>query len=89
MLRRVGADAAGWLAPGGHLVVEAGTTQVDTLCAAFEEAGLVPTVHHDEDLDATAIARPPPLTRVDHGVVVPDKRHDGCSIPHHTLDRRW
>ncbi|MEU4550479.1 putative protein N(5)-glutamine methyltransferase [Micromonospora violae] len=55
VLRRVGVDAAGWLAPGGHLVVEAGTTQVDALCAAFTEAGLQPTVHHDKNRDATAI----------------------------------
>jgi release factor glutamine methyltransferase len=55
VLRRVGADAAGWLTSGGHLVVEAGTTQVDTLCEAFSAAGLVPTVRHDEDLDATAV----------------------------------
>ncbi|MBG6067451.1 putative protein N(5)-glutamine methyltransferase [Micromonospora ureilytica] len=55
VLRRVGADAAGWLAPGGHLVVEAGTTQVDTLCDAFRAAGLLPTVRHDDDLDATAV----------------------------------
>ncbi|MEH0933365.1 putative protein N(5)-glutamine methyltransferase [Micromonospora sp. CPCC 205558] len=55
VLRRVGAHAAGWLTPGGHLVVEAGTTQVDALCAAFHAAGLTPTVRHDEDLDATAV----------------------------------
>ncbi|MFG3642056.1 putative protein N(5)-glutamine methyltransferase [Micromonospora sp. NPDC047762] len=55
VLRRVGVDAAGWLAPGGHLVVEAGTTQLEALCDAFGEAGLIPTVHHDEDLDATAL----------------------------------
>ncbi|WP_405426525.1 putative protein N(5)-glutamine methyltransferase [Micromonospora sp. NBC_00617] len=55
VLRRVGADAARWLAPGGHLVVEAGETQTDALCAAFHAAGLVPTVRHDEDLDATAV----------------------------------
>ncbi|MFE9918671.1 putative protein N(5)-glutamine methyltransferase [Micromonospora sp. NPDC005553] len=55
VLRRVGVDAAGWLAPGGHLVVEAGTTQIEALCDAFGEAGLIPTVHHDEDLDATAL----------------------------------
>ncbi|WP_327042890.1 putative protein N(5)-glutamine methyltransferase [Micromonospora ureilytica] len=55
VLRRVGADAAGWLAPGGHLVVEAGATQVDTLCDAFRAAGLLPTVRHDDDLDATAV----------------------------------
>ncbi|WP_410813103.1 putative protein N(5)-glutamine methyltransferase [Micromonospora sp. 067-2] len=55
VLRRVGVDAALWLAPGGHLVVEAGDAQTDALCGAFEAAGLVPTVRHDEDLDATAV----------------------------------
>ncbi|MEU8009356.1 putative protein N(5)-glutamine methyltransferase [Micromonospora parva] len=55
VLRQVGVDAAHWLAPGGHLVVEAGTTQVDALCEAFQVAGLVPTVRQDEDLDATAV----------------------------------
>ncbi|MEW2428319.1 putative protein N(5)-glutamine methyltransferase [Micromonospora sp. NPDC047644] len=55
VLRRVGVDAAGWLAPGGHLVVEVGTTQIDALCDAFGEAGLIPTAHHNEDLDATAL----------------------------------
>ncbi|MEV1108844.1 putative protein N(5)-glutamine methyltransferase [Micromonospora sp. NPDC049751] len=55
VLRRVGVEAATWLAPGGHLVVEAGETQVDALCAALQAAGLTPAVHHDEDRDATAI----------------------------------
>ncbi|MDG4808298.1 putative protein N(5)-glutamine methyltransferase [Micromonospora sp. WMMD1120] len=55
VLRRVGAEAAGWLAPGGHLVVEAGTTQVATLRAALEAAGLTTEVRHDEDRDATAV----------------------------------
>ncbi|MGW3783018.1 putative protein N(5)-glutamine methyltransferase [Micromonospora chokoriensis] len=55
VLRRVGADAAEWLTPGGHLVVEAGTTQVPMLCDAFSAAGLIPAVRHDEDLDATAV----------------------------------
>lgn len=55
VLRRVGVDAADWLTPGGHLVVEAGTTQVDELCESFTAAGLVPTVRHDDDLDATAV----------------------------------
>ncbi|MEU0550175.1 putative protein N(5)-glutamine methyltransferase [Micromonospora sp. NPDC005979] len=55
VLRRVGVEAATWLAPGGHLVVEAGETQVDDLCRSFEAAGLLPTVRTDEDLDATAV----------------------------------
>jgi putative protein-(glutamine-N5) methyltransferase len=55
VLRRVGIEAATWLAPGGHLVVEAGETQVDDLCRSFEAAGLLPTVRTDENLDATAV----------------------------------
>lgn len=55
VLRRVGVEAATWLAPGGHLVVEAGETQVDDLCRSFEAAGLRPSVRTDDDLDATAV----------------------------------
>ncbi|MEU1399261.1 putative protein N(5)-glutamine methyltransferase [Micromonospora zamorensis] len=55
VLRRVGVGAASWLAPGGHLVVEASDAQADVLCAALAAAGLVPSVRHDEDLDATAV----------------------------------
>ncbi|MDG9674907.1 putative protein N(5)-glutamine methyltransferase [Micromonospora sp. DH14] len=55
VLRRVGSGAADWLAPGGHLVVEVGTTQVDALCESFQKAGLIPTVHHDELRNATAL----------------------------------
>ncbi|MFY1619768.1 putative protein N(5)-glutamine methyltransferase [Micromonospora sp. WMMD736] len=55
VLRRVGVEAATWLAPGGHLVVEAGQTQLAALCATFHAAGLIPNVHHDEDREATAV----------------------------------
>ncbi|MFI7605567.1 putative protein N(5)-glutamine methyltransferase [Micromonospora sp. NPDC049366] len=55
VLRRVIADAAHWLAPGGHLVVEAAERQTDALCAELVAAGLLPTVRHDDDLDATAV----------------------------------
>ncbi|MEV7328735.1 putative protein N(5)-glutamine methyltransferase [Micromonospora sp. NPDC093244] len=55
VLRRVGAEAVDWLAPGGHLVVEVGVTQVDALGEAFAAAGLLPSVRHDDDLDATAL----------------------------------
>ncbi|MET8277526.1 putative protein N(5)-glutamine methyltransferase [Micromonospora sp. NPDC005174] len=55
VLRRVGVEAAAWLAPGGHLIVEAGETQVVDLCRSFEAAGLIPTVRADENLDATAV----------------------------------
>ncbi|WP_433391195.1 putative protein N(5)-glutamine methyltransferase [Micromonospora sp. KLBMP9576] len=55
VLRRVAEGAADWLAPGGHLVVEAGQAQVDALCAVLAAVGLRPTVTRDEDRDATAV----------------------------------
>ncbi|MFE9690415.1 putative protein N(5)-glutamine methyltransferase [Micromonospora sp. NPDC005806] len=55
VLRRVAIGAAEWLAPGGHLAVEVSAGQAETLCAALTEAGLVPTVVRDDDLDATAV----------------------------------
>lgn len=55
VLRRVAAASADWLAPGGHLVVEAGVGQTGALCAALSAAGLMPNVRHDEDLDGTAV----------------------------------
>lgn len=55
VLRRVAAAAVDWLAPGGHLVVEVSVVQAEALCVAVRAAGLVPSVRHDEDLDATAV----------------------------------
>ena len=55
VLRRVGAGAAEWLAPGGHLVVETSRGQADALCAMLADLGLEPTVVRDDDLDATAV----------------------------------
>ncbi|MFU8850331.1 putative protein N(5)-glutamine methyltransferase [Micromonospora sp. SL1-18] len=55
VLRRVAAGAVGWLAPGGHLAVEVSAGQAEPLCGVLTDAGLVPTVVHDEDLDATAV----------------------------------
>ncbi|MER7889535.1 putative protein N(5)-glutamine methyltransferase [Micromonospora sp. NPDC094482] len=55
VLRRVAEGAADWLAPGGHLVVEAAAVQADALCTELTGLGLTPQVRHDEDLDATAV----------------------------------
>ncbi|MEU2611739.1 putative protein N(5)-glutamine methyltransferase [Micromonospora sp. NPDC007271] len=55
VLRRVAAGAAEWLAPGGHLAVEISAGQAEALCGLLTEAGLVPRVVHDDDLDATAV----------------------------------
>ncbi|MFG2104229.1 putative protein N(5)-glutamine methyltransferase [Micromonospora echinaurantiaca] len=55
VLRRVGAAAAEWLAPGGHLVVETSAAQADALCALLTAVGLIPTLLRDDDLEATAV----------------------------------
>ncbi|PTA46675.1 putative protein N(5)-glutamine methyltransferase [Micromonospora sp. RP3T] len=55
VLRRVAAGAAEWLAPGGHLVVEASAEQAPALCAEFTAVGLDPTVVRDEEWEATAV----------------------------------
>ncbi|GGL86983.1 MULTISPECIES: putative protein N(5)-glutamine methyltransferase [Micromonospora] len=55
VLRRVAAESARWLAPGGHLAVEVAADQAGTLAAAMRGYGLRPRVVHDDDLDATAI----------------------------------
>jgi release factor glutamine methyltransferase len=44
VLRRVADQAARWLAPGGHLLVETSTGQVDRAVDAFERGGLVTRV---------------------------------------------
>jgi release factor glutamine methyltransferase len=53
--RRVAAGARGWLAPGGHLLVETSERQVPLTVAAFESAGLVARVAVDDDLGATVV----------------------------------
>ena len=57
--RRVAAGAAGWLAQGGHLVVETSERQADRLAAAVAAGGLRARVVHDDDLDATAVVGGP------------------------------
>ncbi|WP_431782848.1 putative protein N(5)-glutamine methyltransferase [Streptomyces chumphonensis] len=61
VLRRVAAEAAGWLAPGGRLLVETGERQSAAAVAVLAGAGLVPRVHRSEDPPATVVtARRPP-----------------------------
>lgn len=55
VLRRVATGAAEWLAPGGHLAVEVSAGQAEALRAVLEAVGLVPTLVHDDDLEATAV----------------------------------
>ena len=55
VLRRVTVAALGWLAPGGHLLVETSTAQAEQMASAFAVNGLRARVVHDEDLGATVV----------------------------------
>jgi release factor glutamine methyltransferase len=55
VLRRVAAAAPGWLAPGGHLLIEVSGRQVPLAAAAFTSSGLLARVASDDDLDATVL----------------------------------
>ena len=63
LLRRVAAAAPMWLAPGGHLLVEAGEAQAERAAAAFARSGLLPRVTRSAELSATVIIG----TRADPG----------------------
>jgi release factor glutamine methyltransferase len=64
VLRRVSAAAPGWLAPGGHLLVETSERQAPQAVEAFARGGLTAQVASSEELDATVIigTRPPSRT---------------------------
>ncbi|WP_433273987.1 putative protein N(5)-glutamine methyltransferase [Actinosynnema sp. CS-041913] len=53
--RRVIAEAPGWLAPGGALLVETSERQSPGTLAAFERAGFDAAVARSADLDATVV----------------------------------
>lgn len=53
--RRVAAAAAGWLAPGGHLLIETSTVQAAATSAACQAHGLRARVEHDDDVDGTVV----------------------------------
>jgi release factor glutamine methyltransferase len=55
ILRRVAAGAPGWLAPGGHLLIETSERQAAAAAAAFADHGLAPQVTSSGDLDATVV----------------------------------
>ncbi|AEB43390.1 putative protein N(5)-glutamine methyltransferase [Micromonospora maris] len=67
VLRRLAADATRWLAPGGHLVVEVGQSQVDLLATVLAEAGLLPSTFRDESLAATAMTARRPVGMAGQG----------------------
>ena len=51
--RRIAADAPGWLAPGGHLLIETGRAQAATTARFMTVVGLTARVIEDDDYDAT------------------------------------
>ncbi|MGP9022306.1 putative protein N(5)-glutamine methyltransferase [Streptomyces sp. BR1] len=55
VLRRVTAEAAGWLAPGGHLLFETSERQVPTAVETVTRGGLVPRVTTCDELYATVV----------------------------------
>jgi release factor glutamine methyltransferase len=55
ILRRITAAAPPWLAPGGHLLVEASERQAPQLAAIATAHGLVPSVATSEELAATVL----------------------------------
>ncbi|MET7872632.1 putative protein N(5)-glutamine methyltransferase [Streptomyces cyaneofuscatus] len=55
VMRRVAAEAPGWLAPGGSLLVEASERQRDAAVGVLRGAGLVPRVVVCEELYATVV----------------------------------
>jgi release factor glutamine methyltransferase len=61
VVRRVAARAAGWLAPGGSVLVEAEERQAGAAAAVFTAAGLRARVVFDEDAGATVVAATRPV----------------------------
>jgi release factor glutamine methyltransferase len=53
--RRVADEAPTWLAPGGHLLVEAGERQAEESSRIFASRGLTTRVVSSAELDATAL----------------------------------
>jgi len=54
--RRIAAEAAGWLAPGGVLLIEASDEQAPVSAALFEAAGLVAAVERDDERGSTLVS---------------------------------
>ncbi|MFI0406868.1 putative protein N(5)-glutamine methyltransferase [Actinomadura sp. 3N508] len=61
VLRRVTAEAPGWLAPGGHLLFETSERQVPDAVAAVERSGLAATVAESAEFAATVIVAAKPV----------------------------
>ncbi|RFS85172.1 putative protein N(5)-glutamine methyltransferase [Actinomadura spongiicola] len=61
VLRRVTAEAAAWLAPGGRLLFETGDRQVPAAVAAVERGGLTATVAVSDEFHATVVTGTKPV----------------------------
>ncbi len=55
VLRRVAAGAPGWLAPGGHLLIETSERQAQAAAAVLAANGLMSRIASSDDLGATVI----------------------------------
>lgn len=55
VLRRVAAGAPGWLAPGGHLLIETGEAQAPAAVDAFTRAGMTARVARSRKRAATVV----------------------------------
>lgn len=53
--RRVAAGAPGWLAPGGHVLIETSVRQARQTVETFARSGLIPRVASSADFDATVV----------------------------------
>ena len=63
VLRQIAAGAPGWLAPGGHLLIETTERQAPSAMAAFVASGLTARVARSQDLDATVVIGRRPADR--------------------------
>ncbi|MGI5472669.1 putative protein N(5)-glutamine methyltransferase [Streptomyces sp. CA-132043] len=59
ILRRVTAGAPGWLAPGGHLLVETSARQAASAAGVFRRSGLAPQVVTSAEQYATVVIGTP------------------------------
>ena len=78
VVRRVAGDAARWLAPGGHLLVEVNADQADEAMRIFALHGLATVSVTDEELEATVVVGTRPIVSGnDPGVV---EVHGGAPV---------
>jgi release factor glutamine methyltransferase len=53
--RRIAAEARTWLAPGGHLLIEAGRAQAQATARYMAEVGLAVRIVEDDEYEATVV----------------------------------